>query len=71
MRFNLPDPGHEVTRIRVAGPCEHPYEDDEPSGYVGWHEWAKKHEKTHKHTQCPKCGLSTICRPRTARTKTS
>lgn len=49
----------------MQGDCEHPYEPDEPSGYVAWGEWMEEHMKTHEHKQCPKCGLWTICEPRT------
>lgn len=52
---------HAVTRVRVQGDCRHPYEADEPSGYLAWHAWAEEHMKTHRHKQCPKCGLWTIC----------
>lgn len=59
---------HSATRVRVHGNCEHPYEPDEPSGYLAWHEWAEEHDKTHVHEQCPDCGLWVICKPRTEAT---
>jgi len=27
----------------------------EPTGYIAWHEWAKKKSKTHRSTKCGKC----------------
>lgn len=51
-------------RVRRKDGCVHPYESDEPSGYIGWHEWAKRHDKTYRHTKCPNCDLYVVCRPR-------
>jgi len=48
-------------RVRAYKGCVHPYEKNEPSGYVQWHEWAEKHHKTHDHTPCPDCGLYIVC----------
>lgn len=31
-----------------------------PTGYNQWHEWASRKAKTHRQTQCPKCGLWAI-----------
>ena len=41
---------------RLHTPC--------PSGYVSWHEWAKRKGKTHKQHRCPTCGLLSIWRPK-------
>ncbi len=57
---------HERERVRKHKGCEHPYEADEPSGYVQWHYWAERHQKTHKHARCKKCGLWVICSRRSA-----
>lgn len=35
--------------------CE--IEPDAPKGYNEWHAWAENKLKTHKNTQCKKCGL--------------
>lgn len=32
----------------------------QPDGYVEWHTWAEKKEKTHVQTQCPTCKLWAI-----------
>lgn len=38
---------------------------EEPSGYLQWHEWAKRMSKTHKQSRCPGCGLWKIWTPKT------
>lgn len=56
---------HPTTRVRIGRradgtSCEHPYEKGEPSGYLQWHAWAEKREKTYSQSQCPECGLWVI-----------
>jgi hypothetical protein len=36
----------------------------EPEGYVQWHEWAEKKNKTHYQVKCDKCGLYAIWKRR-------
>jgi len=33
---------------------------DCPDGYIHWHEWAEKMNKSHKQIKCEKCGLFSI-----------
>lgn len=54
-----------MTAERVSGPCVHPLVRGEPSGYLAWHEWAERKDRTHEQTQCPKCGLWVFWRKRT------
>ena len=35
-----------------------------PEGYIMWHEWAEKMEKTHKQERCPTCGFWQVWVPR-------
>jgi hypothetical protein len=35
-----------------------------PSGYVSWHEWAKRMGKTHHQQRCPGCDLLKIWVPK-------
>lgn len=51
-------------RSRVLDDCVHPYEPDEPDGYLGWHEWVEKHAETHDQRQCPDCGLWAVWAPK-------
>lgn len=39
--------------------CVHPYEPDEPQGYVAWHEWSRAYARTHRQTACstPGCPI--------------
>jgi len=38
--------------------CKNPKcKKDEPIGYLGWHDWAKKKSKTHKQKKCPMSGV--------------
>lgn len=37
-----------------------------PAGYVEWHDWAERKEKTHKQVACPTCGLYVIWKKRRA-----
>jgi hypothetical protein len=53
-------------RVRRKGACVHPFEPDEPSGYIGWHDWAKRKAETHDQRQCPDCGLWAIWTPKEA-----
>lgn len=47
-----------IRAARITPECEHPVkEDDEPTGYVAWHEWAAEKTKTHAQKVCPHCGL--------------
>lgn len=46
----------ECPRIELHTSC--------PSGYVQWHEWAERMEKTHKQKRCPSCGFWAIWVPR-------
>lgn len=36
------------------------HREDEPSGYLEWHEWARKMGETHIQHRCPECGLYKI-----------
>ncbi len=36
------------------------HSDDEPAGYVEWHEWAEEKAKTHDQSKCDACGLYAI-----------
>lgn len=40
-----------------------------PEGYLDWHEWAEKKQKTHRSVRCPGCGLYAIWKPKKKRTK--
>jgi hypothetical protein len=31
-----------------------------PSGYLHWHEWAKRMARTHRQKRCPTCGFWSI-----------
>ena len=35
-----------------------------PTGYLAWHEWAERMDKTHLARQCRGCGLWAIWEPR-------
>lgn len=35
-----------------------------PDGYLAWHDWAERMDKTHTSTQCPGCGLWKVWVPR-------
>lgn len=35
-----------------------------PKGYLPWHEWAEKKNKTHRQVRCPGCDLFVIWVPR-------
>jgi hypothetical protein len=35
-----------------------------PSGYVQWHDWAERMERTHYQCMCPGCGRYLIWDPR-------
>lgn len=35
-----------------------------PEGYVAWHEWAEKKERTHTQERCPTCGFYSIWKKR-------
>ncbi len=37
--------------------CKH---NNQPDGYLQWHEWAMKKSKTQEQTKCPDCGLYEI-----------
>lgn len=37
---------------------------DEPTGYVTWHEWAEKMDRTHEQHPCPSCGRLSVWRKR-------
>ena len=38
--------------------------DDEPKGYLAWHEWAEQMSKTHRQERCPECGYWHIWVPK-------
>lgn len=42
-----------------------------PNGYIQWHEWAEKMEKTHVQERCPICGLWAIWKARAGGSETS
>ena len=49
--------------------CEtHTFDVHEPTGYIGWHSWARDRAKTHKQSRCPDCGLWKIWTQRTEAT---
>lgn len=35
-----------------------------PDNYSAWHEWAKRHAKTHVQSRCDECGLWAIWTPK-------
>lgn len=37
---------------------------ESPDGFLQWHEWAKRMEKTHTQRQCKGCGLWAIWEPK-------
>lgn len=39
----------------------------EPSGYLQWHAWARKMQRTHRQVRCSGCGLFKIWIPRQRR----
>lgn len=41
--------------IKKSNPCD--LHMDGPSGYVEWHDWAERMERTHEQRQCSGCGL--------------
>ena len=42
----------------MASPaCKHT---PQPTGYVEWHMWAEKKQRTHEQRRCPGCGLWAI-----------
>lgn len=62
---------HTITRVRIGQnkatgqfDCRHPYQPNEPSGYLAWGEWAEQKAKTHDCSQCPDCGLWSIYTPK-------
>ena len=55
----------------VAGTCSHcgrrgRFYPAQPGGYVAWHEWAEKKNRTHRQERCPGCGRWTVWRRRAA-----
>lgn len=54
-------------RVLEAWCCPH-IEDHTPApeGYIQWHSWAEKMNKTHKQRKCVGCGLYAIWEPRAA-----
>jgi hypothetical protein len=38
-----------------------------PQGYLAWHEWAERMNKTHRQIRCPSCHLFAIWVPRKKR----
>lgn len=51
-----------------AADCPH-FEDHTPcpDGYIAWHDWARKMNRTHLATKCKGCGLFKIWVPRRTR----
>ncbi len=35
----------------------------QPTGYVGWHQWAEEMSETHEQVTCPRCGFHEIWIP--------
>ena len=46
------------TEVNIVDCKNHTNED--PDGYIQWHEWAKNKGKTHKQIKCQECGLYKI-----------
>ena len=44
--------------------CPDHRRDDEPKGYLAWHEWAEQMSKTHRQERCPECGYWHIWVPK-------
>jgi hypothetical protein len=59
LAYALPPTGNGLPcperRLHVRG---------EPEGYLAWHEWARRKNKTHRSTRCPGCGLYKVWKPR-------
>ena len=37
-----------------------------PNGYIAWHQWADRKERTHISTRCSTCGFFAIWLPKAA-----
>jgi hypothetical protein len=59
LRVRIAD-GHHVPEYPEE--CER--HTPQPRGYLQWHEWAEKMDKTHTQRQCLGCGLWAIWEPR-------
>lgn len=53
------------SRIMEANcPSFHDHTPDAPEGYIQWHAWAQRMNKTHKQTKCSGCSLYVIWIPK-------
>lgn len=53
-----------INQVHKGKRCWRLHTKDQPYGYLAWHTWAAKMQKTHDQVQCPDCGRWEIWVPK-------